>query len=143
MLRAAIAQKTETGLKAKATLTRRQLVPDAVVIAIVKDRLGDADCRKGYVLDGFFPARWSRPGRWPASPKSTWVVNIAVEDEAPRQAPVQPVGMPRVRRALPRGDPERANHVYRGRRHADPARRRQNPKRCITDWACTTAQTAP
>ena len=53
MLRGAIAAKTETGLAAKAYMDAGQLVPDDVVIAIVKERLKAADCQKGYVLDGF------------------------------------------------------------------------------------------
>ena len=53
MLRSAIAAKTETGLKAKEYMDNGQLVPDAVVIDIVKERLTGADCQKGYILDGF------------------------------------------------------------------------------------------
>lgn len=53
MLRSAIADKTETGLKAKAFMDAGQLVPDEVVIAIVKERLAASDCRNGYILDGF------------------------------------------------------------------------------------------
>ena len=53
MLRAAIAAKTETGLKAKEYMDKGQLVPDAVVIDIVKERLTSEDCQKGYILDGF------------------------------------------------------------------------------------------
>lgn len=53
MLRSAIAQKTETGLKAKAYMDNGQLVPDEVVIAIVKERLAQPDCQNGYLLDGF------------------------------------------------------------------------------------------
>ena len=53
MLRAAIAAGTEMGLKAKAYMDQGQLVPDEVVIGIVRDRLADADCQKGYILDGF------------------------------------------------------------------------------------------
>ena len=53
MLRSAIAAQTETGLKAKAYMDKGQLVPDEVVIAIVKERLTAEDCRKGYILDGF------------------------------------------------------------------------------------------
>ena len=53
MLRAAIAAQTETGLKAKEYMDKGQLVPDAVVIDIVKDRLTSEDCQKGYILDGF------------------------------------------------------------------------------------------
>ena len=53
MLRAAIAAGTEMGLKAKEYMDQGQLVPDEVIIGIVKDRLADADCQNGYFLDGF------------------------------------------------------------------------------------------
>lgn len=53
MLRAAIAAKTPTGVKAKEYMDKGQLVPDEVVIDIVKERLTKDDCRKGYILDGF------------------------------------------------------------------------------------------
>ena len=53
MLRAAIANQTETGLKAKTYMDAGQLVPDEVVIAIVKERLAMEDCKNGYILDGF------------------------------------------------------------------------------------------
>lgn len=53
MLRAAIAAGTEMGRKAKEYMEQGQLVPDEVVIGIVKDRLADPDCQKGYILDGF------------------------------------------------------------------------------------------
>lgn len=53
MLRAAIAARTEMGRKAKEYMDQGQLVPDEVVIGIVKDRLADPDCQKGYILDGF------------------------------------------------------------------------------------------
>lgn len=53
MLRAAIAAGTEMGRKAKEYMDQGQLVPDEVVIGIVKDRLADQDCQKGYILDGF------------------------------------------------------------------------------------------
>ena len=44
---------TETGLKAKSYIDAGQLVPDGVMIDIVKERLADADCAGGYILDGF------------------------------------------------------------------------------------------
>ncbi len=53
MLRAVIAAGTEMGRKAKEYMDQGQLVPDEVVIGIVKDRLADPDCQKGYILDGF------------------------------------------------------------------------------------------
>lgn len=53
MLRAAIAAGTETGLKAKAVMDAGKLVSDDIVIGIIADRLGDADTRNGFILDGF------------------------------------------------------------------------------------------
>ena len=53
ILRAAVAVGTPLGKEAKAYMDRGALVPDEVVIGIVRDRLGEPDCRKGYLLDGF------------------------------------------------------------------------------------------
>ncbi|MBM7855948.1 adenylate kinase [Desulfohalotomaculum tongense] len=53
MFRAAIANGTEMGLKAKEYMDKGALVPDEVVIGMVKDRLQEEDCKKGFLLDGF------------------------------------------------------------------------------------------
>jgi len=53
MLRSAIARQTELGMQAKSYIDAGDLVPDELVIAIVKDRLAEADCANGYLLDGF------------------------------------------------------------------------------------------
>ncbi len=53
MLRAAVAEGTELGKKAKEYMDRGQLVPDEVVIGIVRERLSKPDCHKGFILDGF------------------------------------------------------------------------------------------
>jgi adenylate kinase len=53
MLRAAVSQGTEVGLKAKAYMGRGDLVPDEVVIGIIADRISEPDCAKGFILDGF------------------------------------------------------------------------------------------
>ena len=53
ILRRAIKEGTETGLKAKSFIDAGQLVPDDVIIDIVKERLVMADCGNGYILDGF------------------------------------------------------------------------------------------
>lgn len=53
MLRAAVANGTEIGKRAKAIMDAGQLVSDAVVNQIVSDRIDEADCRKGFILDGF------------------------------------------------------------------------------------------
>eukprot|EP00656_Telonema_subtile_P002536 TRINITY_DN1112_c0_g1_i1.p1 TRINITY_DN1112_c0_g1~~TRINITY_DN1112_c0_g1_i1.p1 ORF type:complete len:265 (+),score=82.59 TRINITY_DN1112_c0_g1_i1:175-969(+) len=85
MLRAAVANKTEVGLKAKAAMESGQLVTDEIVIGIVNDRVREMDCGWGFILDGF--------PRTPAQAKSldgmlsksgeevNSVVAIAVPDE--------------------------------------------------------------
>ena len=53
MLRAAVAAGTPIGLKAKDIMARGALVPDEVVVAIVSDRIDQADAKRGFILDGF------------------------------------------------------------------------------------------
>ncbi len=53
MLRAAVANGTELGNRAKPIMDRGDLVPDSLVIGIIGDRLNEPDARKGFVLDGF------------------------------------------------------------------------------------------
>ena len=53
IIREALKNGTEMGLKAKSFMDAGQLVPDEVVIGIVKDRLQEDDCQNGYILDGF------------------------------------------------------------------------------------------
>jgi adenylate kinase len=53
MLRAAVAEQTALGLEAKKYMDAGQLVPDSVVIGLVKERIQKDDCKKGYMLDGF------------------------------------------------------------------------------------------
>lgn len=53
MLRAAVAAGTPVGLKAKDIMARGELVPDAVVVAIVSDRIDQPDAKNGFILDGF------------------------------------------------------------------------------------------
>ena len=52
ILRDAVARETSVGLKAKAFMDAGELVPDDVIIGIVKDRLSQKDCENGYILDG-------------------------------------------------------------------------------------------
>jgi len=53
MLRAAVAAGTPVGLQAKEIMARGDLVPDAVVVGIVADRIEEADAKRGFILDGF------------------------------------------------------------------------------------------
>lgn len=53
MLREAVAAGTEVGKKAKAVMDAGKLVSDDIMIGIISDRVGQADCAKGFILDGF------------------------------------------------------------------------------------------
>lgn len=53
LLRAAVAAGTQAGKEAKAVMDAGDLVSDAIVIAILRDRLAEPDCAKGVILDGF------------------------------------------------------------------------------------------
>ncbi|MFR0879901.1 MAG: adenylate kinase [Oscillospiraceae bacterium] len=53
ILREAVKNGTEYGLKAKAAMDSGSLVSDDVVIGILKDRIAEDDCKNGFILDGF------------------------------------------------------------------------------------------
>ena len=53
MLRAAVKAETEIGKKAKAVMDAGELVSDAIVNAIVSERIDQADCARGFILDGY------------------------------------------------------------------------------------------
>ena len=53
MLREAIANETDIGKQAKEIMDAGDLVPDEVIINLVKERINEADCKNGYLFDGF------------------------------------------------------------------------------------------
>ena len=53
ILRANVKQGTKLGNKAEHYMNRGELVPDEVLIGIIKNRLAEPDCKKGYLLDGY------------------------------------------------------------------------------------------
>ncbi|MGP1395298.1 MAG: adenylate kinase [Inquilinaceae bacterium] len=53
MLRAMVASGSALGQKAKALMDAGDLVPDDVMIAMISDRIDEADCKSGFILDGF------------------------------------------------------------------------------------------
>ena len=53
MIREALKNGTEMGLRAKSYMEEGKLVPDEVVIGIIKERLQQDDCKNGFILDGF------------------------------------------------------------------------------------------
>jgi adenylate kinase len=52
ILRAAVKNETPVGLQAKSYMDKGALVPDEVIIGIMKERLAEPDCKDGYILDG-------------------------------------------------------------------------------------------
>ncbi|MHB1389907.1 MAG: adenylate kinase [Thermoleophilia bacterium] len=53
LLRAAVGEGTQLGLEAKSFMDKGELVPDSVVLGMMKERLGADDCKNGFILDGF------------------------------------------------------------------------------------------
>ena len=53
IIRKEIAEKTPVGIEAKGYIDRGELVPDSMVVEMVKERIKDDDCKNGYILDGF------------------------------------------------------------------------------------------
>jgi adenylate kinase len=53
MLRSAVKNKTPVGVKAKGFMDRGALVPDEVIIGVMRERMGAEDCKNGFILDGF------------------------------------------------------------------------------------------
>ena len=80
ILRRAIKNETPTGLAAKSYIDKGQLVPDSVVIDIVRERLAQDDCKAGYLLDGF-PRTVLQAEALETFAKIDAVVDIDVSDE--------------------------------------------------------------
>ncbi len=80
MLRQAMKAETEMGLAAKRYIEAGELVPDEVVIGIVKDRLAAGDCKNGYILDGF-PRTVKQAEALDVFATIDVALNIALDDE--------------------------------------------------------------
>lgn len=82
MLRAAIREGSEMGKTAKNYMDAGQLVPDDVVIGIIKDYLASDKCKNGFILDGFPRSIPQAEALEAMGVKIDKVLNIEVEDEA-------------------------------------------------------------
>lgn len=82
ILRAAIKNGTPTGLKAKSFMDAGQLVPDEVIIGIITERLAEADCANGYILDGVPRTMAQAEALDKAGITFDAVVSIEISDEA-------------------------------------------------------------
>lgn len=80
ILRRAMKEQTPTGLKAKRYVDAGELVPDDVIIDIVKERLAQDDCARGYILDGF-PRTVPQAEALERIARIDSVIELAVDDE--------------------------------------------------------------
>ena len=80
-LREAIAAGTSNGLEAKSYMDAGKLVPDAIVIGIIKDRLAQDDCKDGFILDGFPRTVAQAEALDGMGVEIDFVLNIEVSDE--------------------------------------------------------------
>lgn len=81
ILREAVKNGTELGKQAKSFMDSGALVPDDVVIGILKDRIADDDCKKGFILDGFPRSVPQAEALEKMGVKIDKVVEISVPDE--------------------------------------------------------------
>ena len=81
MLRAAVKAGTPLGIKAKGLMEQGALVPDDLIIDLVKDRIAQPDCSKGFLFDGFPRTIPQAQALVEANIDIDHVVEIAVEDE--------------------------------------------------------------
>ncbi len=85
ILRAAVAAKTDLGVEAKAHMNRGELVPDELVIALIRERLRQSDTKVGWILDGF-PRNVAQAEAFnhllqPLDQAYDFVVNLEVPDD--------------------------------------------------------------
>lgn len=81
MLRAAVKAESELGLQAKKVMDAGGLVSDDIIIGLVKDRIAEPDCAKGFLFDGFPRTIVQAESMVDAGVSIDHVVEIAVSDE--------------------------------------------------------------
>lgn len=81
MLRTAIKEQTEVGKLAEKYINDGKLVPDDVIVAIVKERLSEPDCEKGFILDGFPRTTAQAEALTASGVKIDKVLSLEVDDD--------------------------------------------------------------
>ncbi len=81
MLRAAVKAGTPLGIKAKTVMDAGQLISDEIIIGLVKERIAESDCEKGFLFDGFPRTIPQADALKEAGVKIDYVVEIDVKDE--------------------------------------------------------------
>ncbi len=80
MLRSAISSGTDVGLRVKDVMDQGLLVPDALIVELVKERILAADCQSGFLLDGFPRTIVQAEALRQASIRINWVIEIQLDD---------------------------------------------------------------
>ncbi len=96
MLRAAARSQTEFGRKAKEYMDAGDLVPDDVMIGLVRERLDYEDTRRAGSSSTASPAPTVRPRRWPTSWPRTAPLDLAIDIELPTEAALERLASRRV-----------------------------------------------
>ena len=81
MLRAAVREGTPLGIEAKKIMDAGGLVSDDIILGLIKDRITQADCKNGFLLDGFPRTIAQAEGLEKMGVELDFVVEIAVDDE--------------------------------------------------------------
>lgn len=81
MLRTAIKEQTEVGKVAEQYINDGKLVPDDVIVSIVKERLSQSDCAKGFILDGFPRTTAQAEALTASGVKIDKVLSLEVDDD--------------------------------------------------------------
>lgn len=81
MLRAAVKAQTELGLLAKEIMDKGGLVPDDIMISLVKERIRQADCNQGFLLDGFPRTLDQAEALKKAEIPIDYVIELDIDDE--------------------------------------------------------------
>ena len=81
MLRAAVREGTPLGIEAKKVMDAGGLVSDEIILGLIKERIAQADCNNGYLLDGFPRTIAQAEGLANMGVELDYVIEISVDDE--------------------------------------------------------------